>query len=179
MSEPQPGFPEPAEYPSVLAGYVALTRDVIHPLAVLEDQRRSFVDFCNALDPALRLHRYGPAKWSIQQMLGHIIDTERTFAYRALRIGRGDPAPNPPFDENAYALAAEHESAPWPELVQEFNHVRASTLLLLRHLPSPAWRQIGAVAGGIASVRALAHGIIGHLEHHRVILRDRYLQPLE
>lgn len=174
-SDIQPGFPEAAEYPPFVAGYVGLTVGVSQPVAALQEQGDAFAGWCEGLEPALGLHRYEPGKWSIQQMLGHVIDTERVFAYRALRIARGDESPNPPFEQDDWVAAAAHEDAPWEELVEEFRHVRASTVLLLRHLPAGAWMKQGAVSGGTVTVRALAHAILGHLEHHRVILRDRYL----
>lgn len=171
----QPGFPDPAEYPAFVAGYISLTNGVAHPIAALEEQGSAFAAWCEALDPALRLHRYEPGKWSIQEIVGHIIDTERVFAYRALRIGRGDASLNPPFEQDDWVVAAQHDSAPWPALADEFRHVRASTVLLLRHLPAEAWLRTGAVSGGTITVRALAHAILGHLEHHRAVLRERYL----
>jgi len=170
----QPGFPDPAEYPAFVAGYIGLTEGVTRPIERMEDQGAAFVAWCAALDPALRSHRYELGKWSIQQMLGHITDTERVFAYRALRIARGDESPNPPFEQDDWAAAAAHDDAPWSNLVDEFRHVRASTVLLLRHLPADAWMRSGQVSGGAITVRALAHATLGHLEHHRAILRDRY-----
>jgi len=173
--EIQPGFPDPAEYPAFVAGYIGLTAGVTHPVVKMEQQGAAFAAWCEVLDPALRLYRYEPGKWSIQQMLGHIIDTERVFAYRALRIARGDQTLNPPFEQDDWVGAAAHEDVPWAELADEFRQVRASTALLFRHAPSDVWRNSGAISGGGITVRALAHAILGHLEHHRIILRDRYV----
>lgn len=170
----QPGYPERTEYPAFVAGYVGLTVGVSRPVAALQEQGAAFDAWCGGLDPELRLHRYEPGKWSIQQMLGHIIDTERVFAYRALRIARGDESPNPPFEQDDWVAAAAHDDAPWEGLVDEFRHVRASTVLLLRHLPAGAWMKRGAVSGGTITVRAMAYAILGHLEHHKAILGDRY-----
>jgi hypothetical protein len=171
----QPGFPDPGEYPEFVAGYIALTEGVTHPVVQMEQQGAVFAAWCEGLEPELRLYRYEPGKWSVQQMLGHIIDTERVFAYRALRIARGDQSLNPPFEQDDWVAAAAHDDAPWDDLVEEFRHVRASTVLLLRHLPAGAWMNAGAVSGGSVTVRALAFAIVGHLEHHRNVLRDRYL----
>lgn len=171
----QPGFPDPEEYPAFVAGDIALTEGVTHPVVQMEQQCAAFAGWCEGLDPALRSHRYEAGKWSIQQMLGHIIDTERVFAYRALRIARGDESLSPPFERDDWVAAAAHDSTSWENLVEEFRHVRASTVLLLRHLPADAWLRSGQVSGGTITVRALVHAILGHLEHHRNILRDRYL----
>jgi hypothetical protein len=170
----QPGFPDSAEYPAFVAGYIGLTVGVSHPVAVLEEQGATFAAWCEDLDPARRTYRYEPGKWSIQQILGHLIDTERVFAYRALRIARGDESLNPPFEQDDWVAAAAHDDVPWNGLVEEFRHVRASTVLLLGHLPADAWLRSGQVSGGGVTVRALAYAILGHLEHHRNILRDRY-----
>ena len=171
----QPGFPDAAEYPAFVAGYIGLTEGVTHPVVQMEQQGAAFAGWCEGLDAARRSYRYEPGKWSIQQMLGHITDTERVFAYRALRIARGDQSLNPPFEQDDWVVAAAHDDAPWADLVDEFRHVRGSTVLLLRHLPAGAWMKQGEVRGGAVTVRALAHAILGHLEHHRAVLRDRYL----
>lgn len=171
----QPGFPDPGEYPAFVAGYIGLTAGVSRPVAQMQEQGRAFAAWCGRLDPALRRHRYAPGKWSIQQMLGHITDTERVFAYRALRIARGDQSLNPPFAQDDWVAAAAHDETGWDDLVGEYRHVCASTVLLFGHLPSGAWLRSGQVSGGSITVRALAHAVIGHVEHHRVILRDRYL----
>lgn len=171
----QPGFPDRAECPALIAGYVGLTVGVSHPVMKLREQGSAFLTWCDDLDPALRLHRYEPGKWSIQQMLGHITDTERVFAYRALRIARGDQSLSPPFEQDDWVAAAAHDEAAWDHLVDEFRHVRASTVLQFGLLPDNAWLRSGQLIAGSISVRALAHGIIGHLEHHRIVLRERYL----
>ncbi len=108
-------------------------------------------------------------------MLGHLIDTERIFAYRALRIARADATPLPGFEENAYVASAHSEAVPWDELVEEFETVRAATILLIKHFPEDAWLRMGTSSGQPISVRALTHVMIGHVEHHLDILRDRYL----
>ncbi len=171
----QPGFPGSDEFPAFVAGYVGLAEGVTHPVAALDEQGTAFAAWCDGLDPALRLHRYEPGKWSVQQMLGHITDTERVFACPALRIARGEGLSNPPFEQDDWVAAARHDSASWPGLVEEFLHVRASTVLLLRHLPSDDWLRSGLVSGGAITVRALAHAILGHLEHHRGVLNALYV----
>lgn len=171
----QPGFPDAGEYPAFVAGYVGLAAGVSDPVARLEDQGAAFAAWCGALEPALRSHRYEPGKWTIQQVLGHCIDTERVFAYRALRIARGDESLNPPFEQDDWVDAAGHDDASWDGLVEEFRLVRASTVLLLRHLPAGAWTKQGELSGGAITVRALAHAIVGHLEHHRAILGRLYV----
>ena len=108
-------------------------------------------------------------------MLGHIIDAERVFAYRALRIARADPAPLAGFDENSYVVAAQAEQCDFGELLAEFEHVRKSSVLLLRRLPEAAWTRAGISNDAPVSVRALAYIMIGHVAHHLGILHERYL----
>ena len=108
-------------------------------------------------------------------MLGHITDTERIFAYRALRVARNDQTPLPSFDQDPYVAASEAERCDWSELLEEFEHVRRASILLLRHLPQTAWTRTGTASGAPVSVRALAYIMIGHVEHHLDLLRERYL----
>ena len=128
------------------------------------------------LDPVRRLHRYAPEKWSVQQLLGHMIDTERIFSCRALCIARGDQTPLPGFEENDYVDAAGAENVEWSQLLDEFQAVGRSNLLLLRHLPAAGWTRIGMVNGAPTSVRVIAYIMAGHVAHHVAILRERYLQ---
>jgi len=174
-----PGFPHSAEFAPHFAGYIALVKDVTDPLTKLEDQVDQVTSLLNNLDPARRLYRYAPEKWSIQQLLGHLIDTERIFAYRALRIARSDQTPLPGFDENAYVVAADAEAVDWDQLLAEFAAVRRSNILMLRNLPATAWTRTGEVNAAPISVRALAYIMAGHVVHHLNILCERYLLPVK
>ncbi len=116
-----------------------------------------------------------PGKWSVKQILGHLLDCERVFAYRALRFARNDPTPLPGFDENDFMRDATFDSRPLAELVSEFEHVRKATLHLIRSLSPEAWLRSGLANGKRVSVRALAFIIAGHERHHMNILRRRYV----
>lgn len=171
----QPGSPEPREYNPYFEGYVSPSRQIADPIARLAEQSEEVLSLLKGLEPAKRLHRYAPDKWSIQELLGHITDTERIFAYRLLRVARGDETPLPGFDENAYVVSAEAEKCEWGALVEEFACVRSSSLLLLSNLPEAAWTRVGTTSNHPTSVRALAYIMIGHVEHHIGVLRERYL----
>jgi len=119
-------------------------------------------------------HRYAAGKWSVKEVLGHVIDAERVFAYRMLRFGRGDETPLPGFDENAYTPAGEFDSRTLDDLLEEYRAVRGATLHLVRGLPAAAWSRRGEASGFAISVRALAHVIAGHELHHRAVLTERY-----
>jgi len=122
--------------------------------------------------------RYAEGKWSIRQALGHMIDTERIFAYRVLRIGRNDPTPLAGFDQEVLARYAPYDEISLGEIVREFEAVRESTLFLLRGMPPEAWERSGTSDGNYITVRAVAFAIAGHELHHREILRTRYLTPI-
>ena len=118
--------------------------------------------------------RYGPEKWSIREVLGHLIDAERIFSYRALRVGRGDRTPLASFDENAYVKTAGSDARTIADLVRELAAVREATVLLFESLPEEAWGQRGVASGKDVSLRALAYITAGHARHHLRILRERY-----
>jgi hypothetical protein len=120
-------------------------------------------------------YRYAPEKWSIKELVGHVIDTERIFAYRALRIARGDTTPLPGFEQDGYITNGNFDGRQLSDLASEFETVRQSTLFLLKHLNDEAWLRRGVVSENEVSVRALAHIIAGHELHHLEILRSRYL----
>lgn len=170
-----PGSPEPNEYNPYFEGYVSRTREVADPAARLAEQLDEVLELLGSLAPEIRLHRYAPGKWSIQELVEHLTETERIFTYRLLRVSRGDQTPLPGFDENAYVVAAEADKCGWDALVAEFAAVRLASVLLLGNLPEAAWMRTGSSNGHPTSVRALAYIMIGHVEHHVAVLRERYL----
>jgi uncharacterized damage-inducible protein DinB len=122
---------------------------------------------------------YAAGKWSVKQVLGHLADDERIFAYRALCIARGDSRPLPGFDENQYARYAGFERRTLDELLEDYHAVRAASLTLFRGLERDAWLRTGVVNGYPASVRGLAFHIAGHELHHHRILREKYLRAAD
>jgi len=165
--------PESNEYDPYFAGYVGLVgaEDV---LRVLEDQREVIRAVAAGVPAARETFAYGPGKWSIRQVFGHMADTERVFAHRAFCISRGEPATLPAFDENAYAAASPAAGVPLVELADELVQVREGNLLFLRRLDGETSRRMGQVSSGRASVRALAYMMGGHLRHHLRVLAERY-----
>jgi DinB superfamily len=165
--------PAPGEYAPHYAGYVARVPqgDV---LARLPRQIAETAALLRPLDAAKARHRYVPGKWSVIEVLGHLADTERIMAYRALRVGRGDETPVAGFDENVYVPAGEFERRSISDVLGEFEAVRAATVALLGGLPEAAWTRWGVANGQRVTVRALAHIIAGHELHHVDVLRTRY-----
>ena len=119
-------------------------------------------------------HRYAPGKWSVREVLGHIADTERIMAYRALRVARGDATPLPGFDENVYVAAAGFDTRSLASIAAELRAVREATVHLLAGLEPRAVGVQGSANGSPITPRALAWIIAGHERHHLAILRERY-----
>jgi len=117
---------------------------------------------------------YAPGKWTIKEVAGHMVDTERIMAYRLLRVARGDATPLPGFEQNDYVRGGGFQARPLASLVEEFRIARASTLALLQGLDGAALGRRGFADGKTVSARALAYIIAGHERHHVGILRQRY-----
>jgi uncharacterized damage-inducible protein DinB len=168
------GRPEPGE----LASYAQADVDAVQgddAVAALEAQWLTTVALFQRFGEAGGGVTYAPGKWSIKQVLGHLADDERIFAYRLLCIARGDSRPLPGFDENAYAAAARFEKRGLEDLLTDYAAVRTATLTLLRGLDPEAWLSRGLVNGYEATPRGLAFHIAGHELHHHRILHDRYV----
>ena len=120
-------------------------------------------------------HRYAEGKWSIKELLQHIIDTERIFAYRALRISRGDKTPLPGFDENSYAAASNAAGRTWESLLAEFEATRRSSDLLLLSFSDEQLQQSGITNDHQNTTIAIAYVVFGHILHHINIVKERYL----
>ncbi|HET9218286.1 MAG TPA: DinB family protein [Terriglobia bacterium] len=120
-------------------------------------------------------YRYAPDKWSLRQLLNHITDTERAFAFRALWFARGFPDHLPDYDQHIAAAGAEADSVSWASHREEFRQVRLSTVSLLTNMPKQAWMRTGIASNNRFTVRAIAYIAAGHAAHHLTVLRDRYL----
>lgn len=130
--------------------------------------------FAPLTDATVAGRRYAPGKWTVKEVLGHLIDDERIFAYRLLCIARGDARPLTGFDEVQYAAHSGAEDRPLAELLTEYRLVRDSTVALLAGLPREAWSRRGEVNAYEASVRGLAFHIAGHELRHLDALRTKY-----
>jgi uncharacterized damage-inducible protein DinB len=142
---------------------------------IIERQLDDSVSFFSEISQPTSLRRYAPDKWSIRQVLNHITDTERAFAFRALWFARGFEAELPGYDQNVGASGAQADAVSWAAHVEEFRHVRLATMSLFRNMPAEGWTRSGIASGNPFTVRALAFIIAGHVVHHTAILRDRYL----
>ena len=166
--------PETSEYQPYYAKYVALVQgdDLT---AALERQIGESLATLRGISEEKSLHRYAPGKWSIKEMIGHLVDSERIFTYRALRFARNDQTPLSGFDQDPYVASGAFDARRWSELTDEFEHVRRSTTLFFRGLEPEAALRSGVANSSPITVRALGYIIAGHEMHHMGILRDRYL----
>jgi uncharacterized damage-inducible protein DinB len=168
------GRPEPNEYASYYETYVSKVGGA-EVLETLERQGAETVALVRGLAEGRGAHKYGEGKWSVKQLVGHVIDTERLFSYRALSIARGDRASLPGMEQEVWMAGADFDSRTLASLAEEFGSVRSSTLHLLRHLSPEAWARRGVASGNEVTVRALAYIMAGHEAHHVGILKERYL----
>ncbi len=165
--------PPAEEYADPYARYVARVpeEDVLSVLAAQPDELRRLTA---GVAPERETFRYAPDKWSLRQVLGHLVDGERAFGYRAFCISRGEKANLPSFDENEYIAGSPYDRIPLADLAEEFGLVRGGNLRVLRALPADAWAAMGTASGHAVSVRALAWIMAGHVRHHQEVLRERY-----
>lgn len=143
-------------------------------LGTLESQLDESLTLFRGISEERSLHRYAPDKWSIRQVLSHVSDTERAFAYRALWFARGFQEPLLSFDQTTAAAGAQADTLAWAAHVEDFRRVRLASISLFRNMPEPAWLKRGVVSSYPFTVRALAFIAAGHAAHHLNILRTRY-----
>jgi hypothetical protein len=145
------------------------------PLRSIENQLDQFSPWLRRISEEKSNFRYASDKWSIKQVLNHISDTERAFAFRVLWFARGFEEPLPGFDQEIASAGAKADDIAWSAHVEEFTRVRVGTISLFRNLPKTAWLRKGVASGLPFTVRALGFIIPGHVEHHMRILKEKYL----
>jgi uncharacterized damage-inducible protein DinB len=168
--------PREGEYPAYAHIYLDLLPNDGLILNHLADNLKTTKTFVGSIPKDRLLHRYAKGKWTIKEILGHIVDDERIYVYRALRFARNDSRELPGFDQDQYARysnANERES--W-DLLDEFSFVRQSTIAFFKSLDEAALLRTGVANGQSVSVRALAYHIAGHEMRHMDIIRERYLK---
>jgi DinB superfamily len=166
--------PDSTEYAPYYEKYISLVPgDNI--VATLSSQIEDTLKLLRVLSESQGELRYAPGKWSIKEVIGHLIDAERIFTYRALRMARSDRTPLPGFDENFYVETGNFSDRRVAELADEFHAVRKSGVYFFRHLGEGAWARRGVASDNEVSVRSIAHIIAGHELHHLGIIRTRYL----
>jgi hypothetical protein len=162
------------EYHEFYAHYVDLVPagDI---LALLEDQQARTLATLVKLDEDKANHRYAPEKWSIKDLLGHMIDTERLFAFRALWFARRDPVAQPGMEQDDWAASARHHARTLRDIREEYRTVREASLSLFRSFDAQMWSERGIASEREFTVRSIPYIIEGHELHHMEILQSRYL----
>jgi len=169
-----PSRPQAGEYAPYYERYISLvhSNDI---LAALDEQRRETLLLLSGRTEEEGNHRYAPDKWSVKEVLGHLNDSERVFAYRALRISRNDQTHIEGFEQDDYVKFGPFAKRTLEDLVEDYIAVRRATLTLFRNLSEEAWTRRGVANKNEVTVRALAYIIAGHEMHHRRILQEKYL----
>ena len=169
--------PGPGEYAPYYETYISKVKgsDIV---GILEAQRLQMAHLFAARSERDGNFRYAPDKWTVKEVLGHVNDAERIFAYRALRIARGDQTPLSAFEQNDYVRSGNFAERTLVDLAEEFELVRAASIALFRSLQKEAWQRRGVASKNEVSVRALAFIVAGHELHHREILEERYFPAI-
>ncbi len=167
----RPGADEHAPYFSTYTA-AAPGGDLV---AALERQATDVATLIKGVPEARGGHRYAEGKWSIREVIGHITDSERVFAYRLMRFARGDATALSSFDENLFAKGSDADARTLADLGEDFAAVRRATVTLVRPMQDEQMMRRGAASGKETSARALAWIIAGHAQHHMKVLRERYL----
>jgi hypothetical protein len=167
------GRPQPGEYAPYYDRYISLiaSDDILAPLERQAPETVALFKSANARAD----FRYAPGKWSVKEVLGHVNDTERIMAYRALRIARGDKTPIEGYEQDDYIRDGNFGQRTLDDLIAEFADIRKATLALVRSLDADSGTRRGIANKLEISVRALAYVIAGHELHHRRILQEKYL----
>ena len=164
--------PEPGEAVEYYQGYIshAGPGDIVQQM-----ESGPVLELVRGLSEERSLFRYAPGKWTIREVISHINDTERVFAFRAFWFARGFEPELPSFDQDHAVAAAGADARTLASHLEEFTNLRASTQAMFRELPAEAWMRRGVASGNPFTVRALAYIIVGHVNHHLRVLRERYL----
>lgn len=166
--------PEKNEYDAYYERYVSLVEET-DIVSALENQSDELRNLLADIAEEKSFHAYAEGKWTIKELVGHMIDGERIFAYRALRIGRADLTPLEGFEQDGYIENANFNERTLLELTEELSLLRRANNLFFKNLSDAAWLRVGTASDAPVSVRALAYIMVGHIRHHANILRERYL----
>lgn len=162
------------EYSGGFANYIREAGDNTL-IEELEISLHNFIKFVQNIPMDKFDYRYAEGKWTIKDIIQHIMDCERIFAYRALRFSRNDTTALPSFEEDDYANSTNANGRSIQDLLTEFSALRHSNLLFYKSLSEEQLKRIGTASNNKISVRALGFVIIGHQKHHQKIFEERYL----
>jgi len=166
--------PAAGDYPPYMEAYISQVKGD----HIFEELFQAYIDtmeLVTSFDPETLHYRYAPGKWTILDIMQHILDAERIFCYRALRFARKDTTDLPGFEENNYAVTANATRRDINDLVREFSLVRSATIELFKSFDAEMMEQRGTANGKNITVKALLFVILGHELHHRKVIQERYM----
>ena len=166
--------PAESDVPEYYRNYVKqVSGDTIE--LILSEAKKETLAFFQVLPTEKWSFRYAPGKWSIKELILHLMDSERVFAYRILRIARGDETPMPGFDQNVFVPNSNADNRSTKSIIEEYQAVREATLQLVKNLTEEMWQRQGTASGVPFSPLVIAFIIAGHEAHHLRIIKERYL----
>ncbi|GAA5523105.1 DinB family protein [Aliifodinibius salicampi] len=165
--------PAPYEYGDFYEGYISLVNGS-NALQMLIEQGQKTYTLIQRLTPDKADHRYEKDKWSVKQVIGHLIDTERIMAYRALSIARGEQKSLPGYNQDDYVAHASFDERSLQSLSAEYDAQRNANISLFSSFDEEQTQRMGTANGMELSVRALVHIIVGHEKHHLNVLKEKY-----
>ncbi len=166
--------PDDGEYAPYYSGYISQVPEC-HVLEFLEARKRDTLALLSEIGEQRGGLRYAPDKWSIKQVIGHVVDTERVFAYRALVFSRNDATPQAGIEQDDWTREANHDERTLADVAGEFASVRDATLTLFRGFSDDMWLRKGTASDCPFTARAMPYVIAGHEKHHIGVIRERYL----
>jgi uncharacterized damage-inducible protein DinB len=166
--------PTPRTYPAYYDTYISLV-DADSVKEAADKYTKDIMKFFRNIPVEKETYRYAEGKWSMKEMVQHIIDAERVFSYRAMCFARKDSTALPSFDENSYAANSKADARSWDDLLTELECTRQSTNLLLQSFDEEQLQQQGTASGQPNTVNAIGFTIFGHILHHMNIVKERYL----
>jgi hypothetical protein len=167
--------PTPEEFSPYYTDYIQRARDQVDVLGVLPMQIDALNSMLGRLTEEQTRFRFGPAEWSIKELVGHLNDVERVFSYRLLRVSRNDKTPIPGFEQDDYVREAGFDEHPLKDLLQEFELLRRANILMINNMSEEAIQRIGTASNNPVSARALIYMLVGHVDHHVASLQENYL----
>jgi hypothetical protein len=171
--------PTAEEYAPYYQGYVQLAtarKDIPAALPQQIDEIRAAI---GKLSDEQACFRFGPAEWSIKEMMGHMNDVERVFSYRLLRVSRNDQTPLPGFEQDDFVRESNFDQWKNTDLVEEFHHLRRANIIAIKNMSDESILRRGTASGFTVSARALIYMMVGHVEHHMISFRENYLPGIK
>jgi uncharacterized damage-inducible protein DinB len=167
--------PKVGEYPEYFEKYYSNLPAEGNFFELITKSNMDTIDVITSVDEETLAFRYAEGKWSIREIIQHLMDSERVFSYRAMRIARGDKSENPGYDENVYASNSDADNRNIMDMVREFSLLRASTIELFKSFSDEALQQLGFANGYKVTPAAIGYAIVAHERHHLKVIEEKYL----